>query len=565
MFRKSFKAKIIIPTFFVLAALVIVLNIFLSGRFSALSDSLINEKLDAITNSLKLYLSENRANTKVAAVSMARNADVIRGIEDRDPEALLNVLSTMNDMYRIDNYIICDRDGSVLARTNSPDNYGDSVRDQQNVIDALAGKTSSYYETGTVIKVSIRSGAPVYDERGALIGVVSAGVRFDSDGAVKNLKRLFNSEVTVFYGDTRVATTIVTDGQSAVGTKMDPNIAKTVIENKEEYYGDISIFNKPYKAFYMPLLNSRGEAFATFFVGIPESDIITSSKASIRDGLLLGLLGLVISMVLLFFIISTISKPISKLSSDMNHIANGDLDIIIAVDGDDEVGALGKSLKKVAGILHKLLEDINNMIVEHEKGNTDYFFDPEEFLGDYRKLADSVLELADFGMRDQMTGLPNRRSFDNRLRMEWNRAAREGTSLSILIADVDKFKNYNDTFGHQQGDVALQTVAKAIKKSVMRPFDFTARWGGEEFVILLPAIDSNGAASVAEKIRVSIMNAAIPAGDSAATKVTVSLGVNTLRPLPGNSVESFIAGADEALYRAKEEGRNRFAVAPPGD
>ncbi|MCL1818434.1 MAG: cache domain-containing protein, partial [Spirochaetaceae bacterium] len=327
MIKKSFRIKIIIPTVVVLVALVVTLNIFLSVRFSALSDALINEKLVANSNSLKLYLEESRANSKVAAVSMAANPDAVKAIRERDRNEILRLFAPTRDLYRISYFTLCDNEGKVLVRTYEPASFGDSVANQQNIKDALNGKVSTYLESGTLIKVSVRTGAPVYDTDGTLVGVISAGIRFDSDSQVEELKKHFNAEVTVFFGNTKIATTITKDGNSIVGTTIDPHIAEIVIENKQEYSGDVDIFGEKYKTFYMPLLNSRNEAFASFFLGIPKAEIIAATNKSIRDGILLGLGGLAVSIVLLFFIMTSISKPIIILSNDMNHIANGNLRI----------------------------------------------------------------------------------------------------------------------------------------------------------------------------------------------------------------------------------------------
>jgi len=557
--RKSFKLKIIIPTVAVLVALVLVLNVFLSIRFSALSNALVDEKLVANINSLKSHLEGSQANSTAAAVSMAFNPEVVKAVQERDTIELLRIFTPRQNLYRINFFTLMDGAGTVLARTHEPDNFGDSLLDLPSVREALEGRVASYFETGTTVKVSVHTVAPVYDGEAGLIGLVLAGVRFDSDSAVEELKKFFNSEVTVFFGDTRVATTITRDGHSAVGTKMDPFIAETVIENRREFSGDLVIFGEKYKTFYTPLINARGEAFATFFLGIPEADLIKESNKSIRYGIILGLGGLAASILLLFNIISSISEPIIKLSKDMNHIADGNLLIDINVKTDDEVGHLGQALQKVANILHKLLEDIHSMIQEQEKGNTDYCLNTDEFHGDYKILAESVLELLDFGMKDQLTGIPNRRSFDKRMDLEWKRAIREKKPVSMLIIDVDKFKNYNDTFGHQQGDAALKTVARTIKNSLMRSIDFAARWGGEEFVVLLPTTDSTGALMVAEKIRTEIEKTAVPGTEAGAAKVTVSIGIGTQVPTQDTSasIGGFVSIADSALYKAKETGRNR--------
>jgi diguanylate cyclase (GGDEF)-like protein len=165
-------------------------------------------------------------------------------------------------------------------------------------------------------------------------------------------------------------------------------------------------------------------------------------------------------------------------------------------------------------------------------------------------------------MFDQMTDIPNRRSFDGRLRVEWNRAIREHMPISLLMIDVDKFKNYNDTYGHQQGDLVLQTVAKIFSQSAKRSGDIAARWGGEEFVILLPNTMMPGALDIAEKIRADVEAVAIPCADGSTTKVTVSIGINTQTPAHGNSIDAFISNADKALYEAKAQGRNRVVAQP---
>ncbi|MCL2457000.1 MAG: diguanylate cyclase [Defluviitaleaceae bacterium] len=174
------------------------------------------------------------------------------------------------------------------------------------------------------------------------------------------------------------------------------------------------------------------------------------------------------------------------------------------------------------------------------------------------RILDYIDKIEHMSMFDGLTDMPNRRCFDDRLSMEWGRAKRENESLSIFIIDVDHFKRYNDTFGHLNGDVALKTIANVIDKTLSRPGDFAARWGGEEFIVLLPNTDSTGAVNIAEQIRVNVENTTITLRGGEVTKATVSIGVNTLFPATaGSSLDDFIQRADEALYTAKTSGRNR--------
>jgi len=161
-------------------------------------------------------------------------------------------------------------------------------------------------------------------------------------------------------------------------------------------------------------------------------------------------------------------------------------------------------------------------------------------------------------LSDELTGLFNRRGFDYRLRMEMNRAKREQTPICIIMLDIDNFKEYNDLHGHLQGDTALQSAARVIKQTLKRPADFSARWGGEEFTVLLPDTDMHGASGVAERIRSGIENCSIFCINGDTANITVSIGLNIYLPENDVSVRDFIAGADKALYAAKTSGKNRI-------
>jgi diguanylate cyclase (GGDEF)-like protein len=348
--------------------------------------------------------------------------------------------------------------------------------------------------------------------------------------------------------------------QRAAGTKQKPSIAKIVLEGKQEYIGDVDVLDVNYKGFYMPMLDDNGEVFATFFLGHATTELEHATYLLILEGILIGFIGLTVSIVLLYFIISRLIQPVFILMKDMNDIATGNMDVDIVVESKDEIGLLTESLQRVVSNFYKVLNDINVMISEHRQGNTNYRIDLNNFQGGYRVLVANILELADVGVKDHLTGMPNRRSFDSRLYLEWSHALRDKTPISLLMVDLDKFKIYNDTFGHQQGDLALQEAAKVFSYYIKREVDFAARWGGEEFTVLLPKTDSPGAMNIAEQIRQGIGKMTIPCTDARAAKITASVGVATLHPLPGSSSEQLILKADEALYQAKASGRNRIVL-----
>ena len=175
------------------------------------------------------------------------------------------------------------------------------------------------------------------------------------------------------------------------------------------------------------------------------------------------------------------------------------------------------------------------------------------------KIVEQMRIIERLSIIDQLTNIPNRRYFDNRINSEWKRAIREKADISILMIDVDHFKKFNDTYGHQQGDVVLKEVASTVKSTLKRPTDIVARWGGEEFVVLLINTEISGAVTVAEQIRENIQNLQVLNIADADTPlhVTVSIGASSIAPSITNLIEDTVGAADKALYDAKESGRNR--------
>lgn len=175
-----------------------------------------------------------------------------------------------------------------------------------------------------------------------------------------------------------------------------------------------------------------------------------------------------------------------------------------------------------------------------------------------QKRAQTALErLAAF---DGLTGIANRRSFDEKLALEWLRARREKLPISLMMLDVDHFKPFNDSYGHQAGDDCLRRIAECLAAIVFRPGDLVARYGGEEFAMVLPACDVEGALIVADRVRDAVTRLAIPHAGGAFGHVTVSIGVSSGVPSQGIDPDSMIKAADTALYRAKHEGRDRVVT-----
>jgi diguanylate cyclase (GGDEF)-like protein len=234
--------------------------------------------------------------------------------------------------------------------------------------------------------------------------------------------------------------------------------------------------------------------------------------------------------------------PIIFLSSKE---ADQDLDRAIEAGGDDYLvkpvsfvvlNAKIRALQRIESIRIKLLETS-------------------------RELAAANRELENLSRQDGLTGIANRRYFDSYLVTEVKRASRERQPLSLILADVDHFKAYNDFYGHQAGDDCLRQVASALRSVGRRPADLAARYGGEEFAIVLPATAMEGAVDVAKSLTRAIEGMSIPhARSSVGPSISLSQGIASLIPVQDTKPENVIELADQALYQAKQQGRNRYVV-----
>ncbi len=258
------------------------------------------------------------------------------------------------------------------------------------------------------------------------------------------------------------------------------------------------------------------------------------------------------------------------------------MDIVMAdVDGLEAVRKIKAtaSVKDIPIVMVTANTDDNNLQTSFEIGAIDYVTKPVNKI-ELRSRVRSILKLKEETDRrmklmreleeanrklerltfiDGLTAIANRRHFDKSLDKEMRNARRENKVLSLIMMDIDFFKKYNDSHGHQEGDDCLKQVAKVLDNVAHRPGDLAARYGGEEFAIVLPDADSENAVKIAEKARAAVADLKIPHGNSTVLDyVTLSLGVATVKPICDKAIpQDLIHAADKALYLAKENGRNR--------
>ncbi len=178
-----------------------------------------------------------------------------------------------------------------------------------------------------------------------------------------------------------------------------------------------------------------------------------------------------------------------------------------------------------------------------------------------RQLKKMHAQVLAISRRDGLTGIPNRRRFDEFLEQEWSRSRRSGTSLGLLMMDIDHFKRYNDHYGHSDGDICLKQVAEVLNKQIRRPPDLVARYGGEEFACLLPDTELNGIRQVGQSFLESVRSLSIPHAQSPVAEiVTLSVGGTSIVPSREAPVQQLIEAADALLYQTKNNGRDGLTI-----
>ena len=254
-----------------------------------------------------------------------------------------------------------------------------------------------------------------------------------------------------------------------------------------------------------------------------------------------------LGLVLLVSVIATvwqsywIQQPLTQLQELSAGMGSGNYDTILNYQSSDELGNLVRSFVTMR-------EDIKERESEIHEAN--------------ENLSQLNQKLEQISNTDTLTNLANRRHFDETLAKEISRHSRQSIPLALIICDIDYFKQYNDTYGHQQGDKCLRQVANSIKKTSARGEDLVARYGGEEFAVILPNTNEEQASKIAEKIRARVHDLDLSHKTSEVSDhVSVSLGFACLIPDSGTIMSDLIEDADRALYRAKREGRNRVRAA----
>jgi len=357
--RLTLTGKIIALLLFTVALLTLAISltvhVYLADGLNRMSQHEIDSKADAVDFMLK----ETSQEVKGVTYLLAARPDVAAAIAARDTAKLADIAKQAQRELKIEFVTIADASGVVVARSHS-DKTGDSVKNQINVQKALAGQSSIGLEEGTAVRFSLRAGYPVY-EGGKLVGTVTAGINLSSSNSfVDEIKKVLGTECTIFYGDTRVATTIEREGKRAIGTRMDnPAVIDTVLRKGGRYLDINKILGQDYSTAYWPLTGADGKIAGMLFIGRDRASIAATERTILFSTLTASSAVALVVMVVGFFTARGMTLPLRRVIDLARKVSKGDLDARVE-------GRFGGEMAELKGAIETMVTGLKAKIAEAE-------------------------------------------------------------------------------------------------------------------------------------------------------------------------------------------------------
>ncbi|MDL2295011.1 methyl-accepting chemotaxis protein [Ruminococcaceae bacterium OttesenSCG-928-D13] len=340
------KMKMLLPMVAVVLVTVVAVLVTVVLIFSNYVDNTTEADINLFSDAARTEYEELGPRALRSSNLVADDAELSALVAQGDPAAVLARATQLDELMDADVVTILDAEGTVLARTHDPDNYGDNMAAQKNISAALAGQTHTTLEQDAAIKLAVRAGVPLYHE-GALVGVVSAGYRLDTFDFVDRIKRLNGAETTVFMGSERLSTTVQNaDGSRAVGTKAAENVSAQVLAG-QDYTGTAQILGRDAFVKYIPIRDAEGSILGMLFVGRFTDSKTTAMQSFILVSGGIALLLLVLSAGFILMLANRITRPIHTMVEAAGRLAEGETDVRVVVNTRDEMRDLADAFTRM--------------------------------------------------------------------------------------------------------------------------------------------------------------------------------------------------------------------------
>lgn len=359
------KVTIVVSLFVVLFVCIVVITAkeITSYYIGNYFQSDVDEKSKIVLN----MIEEMKQKSFHSTAWFERSERLVNAVTDENRESAIKLGMLAMESMGFDYFVITDADGIVFARAHAPEKFGDSILDQKNIQEALKGNTSAGIEQGTVVKYSIRAGTPLRDKKNTIIGAISMGYNLSNNELVDRLKKIVDCEITLFDGNTRINTTLMTDGKRIDGTKMEhKEIIDTVIGQGKPFYNKATILGDTYHTAYQPLRDVSGKVTGMIFVGkkVKMYDQLIFTLVT-SQAVIVSVVGLLFLLILLFNARVLIIDKIKLLSAQMHDIAHGggDLTVKLKVTSNDEIGDLIRDFNSFTERMREVIKSIGDLTV----------------------------------------------------------------------------------------------------------------------------------------------------------------------------------------------------------
>ncbi|MGN0620581.1 MAG: methyl-accepting chemotaxis protein [Porcipelethomonas sp.] len=380
----------------VLGILVTAATVFVSTFVPALriTDNVLEDHASNTLQVLKNEIAFLSSQAEESATSLAEFTQLAEAYESNDADAMYNAVDTFYALAKMTTNCITltDDQGTVLLRYYS-DKKDDSIANLEYVSKALAGETTTSVALGNNIKMGARTGAPVKDSSGKVVGMVSVTYPLDHEAILDQLKGDTNNEYTIFMNDERINTTIMDGSQRAIGTKMSKDVAKIVLEDKKEYVHETEILGEEYMAAYAPILDADGNAIGAIFSGMNMHDIVAQRQSSTVTGIVIAVVVAVFIIIIMsLYTGKSIVKPVVSLCDVAHEISQGNLNVEVKTSSNNEIGTLAEALKETTENIRVYIKDISEHMESIASGDMtkDVTID---YVGNFSAIKDSIVNI----------------------------------------------------------------------------------------------------------------------------------------------------------------------------
>lgn len=522
--------------------------LYMSASNRNVINQIDTERSQMALTTMNSMIKDYETQSAAAAEHLAANAEVIHAVQLGDAAAVKTAVSqSMKQMATdVDFVTVVNGQGVVIARTLD-DKTGDSVTGQANVAKALKGEIATVTETGADIKLAIRTGSPVKDSSGKIIGAISTGYSLVNTEFVDKMKSMTGSEFTIFVGDERVNTTIISNGQRAVGTKLDQKIAKTVLDEKSQYFGSADILGVPHATAYQPIVDSNNQAIGIYFAGLS----LEESNAAMRNATVISvvlelLLVLLAITLLLLFVRRTISRPLDEMAQVATQLAQGNLNIALEYRAKNELGILADALRSTVSSLQSYIRDISEKL--HQMAQRDMRVQMDlEYVGDFAPIQTALvqissslnqtLSLIDVASQQVNTGAEQVSAAAQALAAGASEQAATVQELTASIATVDQQAEANVQNVRQATEYVTQAAAGILQSNeemqkLTRAMD-EIRESSEQISSITKVIED-----IALQTNILALNAAIEAARAGTAGKGFAVVADEVRNLAAKSAEA---------------------------